>query len=29
VQALHDSIGDHPSRRTPHLDYAAEVTLTD
>lgn len=29
VQALHDALGDHRSRRTPHLDYAAEVMLVD
>ncbi|MFP8955050.1 hypothetical protein ACLI4Z_19140 [Natrialbaceae archaeon A-arb3/5] len=29
VQALYDVIGDHRSRRTPHLEYAAEVVLID
>jgi hypothetical protein len=28
-QALSDAIAEHRDRRTPHLDYAAEVTLTD
>lgn len=29
VQSLYDAIADYRGRRTPHLDYAAEVTLTD
>lgn len=29
VEALYDAVGDHRSRQTPHLDYAAEVTLVD
>ncbi|THE66484.1 hypothetical protein D8Y22_02180 [Salinadaptatus halalkaliphilus] len=29
VQALYDSIAEHRSRRTPHLEYAAEVVLVD
>jgi len=27
--ALYDAVADHCGRRTPYLDYAAEVTLTD
>ncbi len=29
VQALQDAVAVHRGRRTPHLDYAAEVTLTN
>ena len=29
VQALYDVIADHRSRQIPHLEYAAEVALTD
>lgn len=29
VQALYDAITEHRDRRTPHLEYAAEVTLKD
>lgn len=28
-QALYDAVADYRSRRTPHLEYAAEVALTD
>ncbi|WP_130500010.1 hypothetical protein [Natrinema hispanicum] len=27
--ALYDAVAEHRGRQTPHLDYAAEVTLTD
>lgn len=29
VQSLYDAIADYRGRRTPHLDYTAEVTLRD
>lgn len=29
VEALYDAVADHRGHRTPYLDYAAEVTLTD
>jgi hypothetical protein len=29
VEALYDAVADHRSRRTPHLDYGAEVKIVD
>lgn len=29
ISALRDAVTEHRGRQTPHLDYAAEVTLTD